>query len=264
MLPNFPGALMSRFSCCRKLLLFALLSVADFALTWLLLHRAGDRACEKNPVAFWWLDHFGWAGLAGFKLGIVGVVAILVLVVARHRPPTARKVLRFGCSVLLAVVLYSGCLLYGVEAAAGSPPDAELGQVQERTRELDRQAAYWRKYHAQSTCLRRDLGAGRRTLAEAVAILVQMEQVGDMPHLRRSKANDAGRSREAWLAARLMLDTLRSLRGDSQRREQVARDLEAQFRSRFAGAEPGAEKAFLFRDLEAELRSCCASPAPGL
>ncbi len=221
----------------RKLFLFLALSAADFALTWLLLQRAGGRASESNPVAFWWLDHFGWPGLAGFKLGLVGVVAAVVRVVARHRLPAARLVLRFGCSTLLAVVLYSGFLLYGVEAGAASEA-AELRQIWNRTRELDRQTARLRDYYVLLSFLQEELAEGRQTLAEAVEALAQSETVRDPRWPVWDRPDLLALSKNEGLAVWLMCQTLTSLTGDPGRWKQVARDLDAQFRSSFGHPPP--------------------------
>src|SRR5437588_12828510 len=58
-----------------KLYLFAVLSAADFVMTWWLLRHGDGVVYESNPVANWWLGRFGWTGLAGFK----GAVALLAL-----------------------------------------------------------------------------------------------------------------------------------------------------------------------------------------
>jgi hypothetical protein len=89
----------------RGLLLFTALSLADLTLTWFLLERSRGCVYESNPAASWCLARFGLGGLAGFKGGVVLTVAALVLLVARHRPRAARRVLAFASSTLLAVVL---------------------------------------------------------------------------------------------------------------------------------------------------------------
>src|SRR5919199_622006 len=49
-----------------KLCLFAVLSLADLGLTWQLLRDGG--AYESNPVAGWWLAHYGWAGVVAYSV----------------------------------------------------------------------------------------------------------------------------------------------------------------------------------------------------
>jgi hypothetical protein len=75
--------------CLGKLLRFALLSLSDLGLTWLLLQRGGSRLYESNPVAAWRLAAHGWPGRAAFKAATVGAVAGLAVWIARHRPRRA-------------------------------------------------------------------------------------------------------------------------------------------------------------------------------
>ena len=154
----------------RKLALFAALSLADFALTRFLLERGGGAAYESNPVAAWWLTTFGWAGLAGFKLALVGLVVGLALVVSRYRPRAGGRVLAFGCSALLGVVLYSGFLVRGLAAEAGAPAAAESERAAEaegeRLEALSRGAR--RRLDAKAGVILEVL-QGRLTLPEAAA-----------------------------------------------------------------------------------------------
>ena len=153
----------------RKLILFTALSLADLALTCLLLQRAGG-AYESNPVAAWWLANFGWAGLAGFKFALVLSVAALVAVVSRYHPRAGGRVLAFGCSALLAVVLYSGSLVRSVGVEAAESAGAEPGRSEEveylgpddAVDGLDRRAAEKQR-------LARDVAEGRLPLAAAAA-----------------------------------------------------------------------------------------------
>jgi hypothetical protein len=91
------------------LVLFALLSGLDLLLTWQLL-RDQPRAYEANPLARWLLEHGGWTALAAFKFGAVAGVGGLCVLIARHRPATARRVMVFACLALAAVVAYSCAL----------------------------------------------------------------------------------------------------------------------------------------------------------
>jgi uncharacterized PurR-regulated membrane protein YhhQ (DUF165 family) len=70
------------------------------------------------------MARFGIAGLAAFKGNMVVIIAALILCVARYRPRTAQRIVAFGCCTLLAVVLYSGVLVYLVEA-----PPPTLGAI---------------------------------------------------------------------------------------------------------------------------------------
>jgi hypothetical protein len=88
------------------LLGFAMLSAADFLLTWKLI-SANDRAVESNPLAAWWLESYGWEGMASYKLAMFLFIGGLVGVVAWRRPRAAELLLVFGCGAQGAVVLTS-------------------------------------------------------------------------------------------------------------------------------------------------------------
>jgi hypothetical protein len=86
--------------------LFALLSAADWALTFALL-RLEPGASEGNPVAAACLERYGWDGLALYKFGATAVVLGCVWLLARRRTAVAAGVLAFSCGALLAVTTYT-------------------------------------------------------------------------------------------------------------------------------------------------------------
>jgi hypothetical protein len=225
-------------ACGRKQVLFAALSLTDLALTRLLLWRGGGLACESNPVAAWWLERFGWAGLAGFKVAIVLLVGALTAVVSWHHPRAGRRLLAFGCSALLAVVLYSASLVYWVEAGPASAAAATIRQYRESIQDLEQDAIRARAYDALLGRLAGDLAEQRRSLAEAVAALAQAEYVKDPRWLRRRQSGQPGCRKDECLARTLALHTLDLVRADPYRSEQVYRDLEAQFRTNFGRPAP--------------------------
>ena len=61
-------------------------SLADLWLTWLLIEHGGGWVRESNPIANAWLSHFGWSGLAIFKLIVMGLVVVIVGLLLRSRP----------------------------------------------------------------------------------------------------------------------------------------------------------------------------------
>jgi hypothetical protein len=215
------------------LFLFTALSLADLTLTWVLLERARGCAYESNPVASWWLARFGWIGLAGFKAGIVLIVAALAVVVARHRPRAARRVLVFGCSALLAVILYSSALVYGVEADA-----TDLGRAEEMLRNLDRKEGRLRAYWALLDRLREDLVAHRCTLAEAVEWLEDSERVQDLEWLQALRWRCPGWTRREFLADRLVTHALLPREASVPASEQFAQELDAQLQACFGHPNP--------------------------
>jgi hypothetical protein len=213
--------------------LFAVLSLTDLALTCFLVGRSGGGAYEWNPVASWWLVRFGWAGLAGFKLSIVLLVAVLTLVISWHRSRTAGRVLGFGCAVLLAVILHSGLLVPGVLADADHIGRLE-GQTQLLDRQLVRASAYSNLIHE----LGKDLVSGRRSLVEALELLSTAEQAHDPEWLWTMARRYPGLTKRELLAARLIQEAVRSATGGLYESGQVYRELNAQFRSCFGRSAP--------------------------
>src|SRR5262245_62038028 len=87
---------------------YVLLNVVDWWLTWRLVRLAG--AYEANPLAARVLDRFGFTGLALFKLSLVAVVLGVSAFLWSRRPRTARMLLSTGCGAVLLVVAYSAWL----------------------------------------------------------------------------------------------------------------------------------------------------------
>jgi hypothetical protein len=101
---------------------YLFLGLADLFLTWLLIQQGDGRMIESNPVAAWWLQKHGWAGMAFFKLGSVLAIGGLLGVIGLYRPRTSERLLVFGCGAQSAVVLYSVLLVFFV----GAPEDSDL------------------------------------------------------------------------------------------------------------------------------------------
>jgi hypothetical protein len=224
---------MIRLAHPHKLFLFIALSLADLTLTWFLLERARGHAYEANPVASWCLAHFGWAGLAGFKLGVVLLVAALVQVVSRRRPASAGRTLGFGCFTLLAVVLYSACLVRGALAEAADLEQRERA-IQQAGQKLDRVQASWSLLYRLSN----DLVAGHRTLPDAVAVLGEAEHLRDQAWLAGREQRFPGRSLQECQAIQLIRYALLAPQDDSSGAERLAQELDAQFQSCFGRPAP--------------------------
>ena len=88
---------------------FLLVGVLDIFLTHMLLVRGGFR--EGNPVAEFFLNHWGPRGMVYFKCGVMAVVCVTAQLIARQRLDTARRVLQLGTLVTGGVVIYSVTLL---------------------------------------------------------------------------------------------------------------------------------------------------------
>uniref|UniRef100_A0A7C2K0M2 DUF5658 domain-containing protein n=1 Tax=Schlesneria paludicola TaxID=360056 RepID=A0A7C2K0M2_9PLAN len=84
---------------------FVLVSALDVFATYLLLQHGGFR--ESNPLAQFFLHHWGVRGMVYFKFGMVAFICTIAYVVGQHRPKTARRLLQFATLVVGAVVVYS-------------------------------------------------------------------------------------------------------------------------------------------------------------
>lgn len=84
---------------------YILVSALDLFMTYLLLAHGGFR--ESNPVANFFILHWGVKGMVYFKFGLVALVCTIAYIVGQHRPTTARRLLQFATLVVTAVVGYS-------------------------------------------------------------------------------------------------------------------------------------------------------------
>lgn len=88
-----------------KLAVFALLSVCDFVITYLLVSRSGGHVYESNPVADQWLQQGGWIGLAAFKTIIVFSVSVIAIYIFYRRPRIAHDLLAIACGAVVVAVV---------------------------------------------------------------------------------------------------------------------------------------------------------------
>jgi uncharacterized protein DUF5658 len=91
---------------------FILLNLCDVVATFLLLRRSDSdlRFVESNPIARWFFEGWGFEGLIWFKVGMMATVVVISQVVAVKHSGTAKRLLDFGCIVLVCVFLYSAWL----------------------------------------------------------------------------------------------------------------------------------------------------------
>jgi hypothetical protein len=212
----------------RKLLLFAVLNLTDFGLTWYLLRAGGGEVYESNPVAAWWLAHYGWLGLAGFKAATVALAAGLGVLVFLRRPQAGHRLLGFGCAALAAVVLYSAYLCDDLRRRPAGLDSAEVARLQESEARLDvglRRAGTFRDVLAAAAD---DLRGGRCALEEAVGRLAATEQANDTAFMRRFQIYYPGRGERECLALALV-NHIRWEQDASAAGATFRRDLEAQF-----------------------------------
>lgn len=215
-----------------KLLLFLLLNAVDFLATWWLLHEQTADFYEGNPVARWWLTHYGWLGLAAFKTAIVVLASLLVAVVSRRRPVVGQRLLLFGCVTVAAVVCHSGVLLLQGEEPPGAIPEAILAQGRRLEAELKMNLAY----ETLSRSLSAQLTAGRCSLLDAAAVLQWSEKGRDPAWRARLRTIYAIGSDRQCFAANALIRTVQ-VRLNPASASAVTSRLEAEFRAAF-GSEP--------------------------
>jgi hypothetical protein len=87
---------------------FILINVLDIIFTNALL-RSG--AIEANPLANYFLKHWGFPGMIAFKLVLVAGTCLVTQMIAVHHLNRAKQVLYIGCGMVGLVVGYSALLL---------------------------------------------------------------------------------------------------------------------------------------------------------
>ncbi len=226
----------------RRLLLFALLSVADLALTCWLLGRSIGEVGEGNPVARWWLAKLGWPGLAGFKAGMAALTLSLLAAVSEHRPRLGGRVLGFACLVLVGVVGYSLTLCPRALRSAEERFAQELEQASEEASErreyLAAEARRETRHRALVHALVDDLLSGRYSLLEVTERLAESERGRDPAWRGALALQNPGRSDEQCLAISLLQNAVAALADDADGAGRVAAALEQEFDRTFRGAAP--------------------------
>ena len=95
---------------------FVLASALDVALTFLVLHYSNNGMThgtfvESNPLARWFIRHWVFGGMAGYKLLMTLIVVVIAEFVGRQKPMVARMLLWGGTLVVASVVIHSVRLL---------------------------------------------------------------------------------------------------------------------------------------------------------
>lgn len=110
----------------HEISLFILVSLFDILMTWLLLTRGSSNTQvtfnESNPVARYFLHHWGLKGMIYFKFFMVGFICTISEIVAHYRPRMGKFILQLGTAVVSIVVIYSLVLLLRAEHGAGAMP----------------------------------------------------------------------------------------------------------------------------------------------
>src|SRR5262249_22700769 len=156
---------------------------------------------EANPVARWWLDSFGWAGLAGFKAAAVALVLGLALLIARSRPRAAGMVLGVGCVITAGVVLYSASLL---RTACCPDTQSVESAVEAMNRETQQDHQARMRFYAEMLEKNRELSAGRLSLVDAADWMGSTERGQDAAWRRSLLLTHPGRPLREVFAACVM------------------------------------------------------------
>lgn len=88
-----------------EMICFIVVSTLDLILTYFLLQKYA--IFESNPLARFFIDHWGLKGMVTYKFSLVAFIMIIVQMIAKIKQQTALSVLRFGIAVQTAVVIYS-------------------------------------------------------------------------------------------------------------------------------------------------------------
>ena len=91
----------------QETLILAVVSALDVIMTYYLLTRDDGGFTESNPIAKYFLDRWGMAGMAYFKASMTLVVCVITQIVARKNPVLAQQVLGLATLIIVAVVIYS-------------------------------------------------------------------------------------------------------------------------------------------------------------
>ncbi len=228
-----------------KLLLFALLSGADLLLTWRLVQHSAGQVYESNPLANWWLRHYGWLGLAVYKGLAVGLVLALWAIVVRSRPRVGRWMLTFACSAVAVVVLYSSLLAGYLQVRPNEPKPDELRQVLRQSHWLDDQVNQYRRYTLLSNRLRHEVIARRCTLSDAACELAASEKAQNRFWLDQLRRRFGGSSDEECLAASFLQETAANLSKDPALAAEVLPRLEADFVAAYGRPSPSGDDSWL-------------------
>jgi len=192
-----------------SIVVLLLLNAADFAVTWFLCQDTGD-VYEANPVAAWWLQCFGWLGLAGFKAALVLAVVGIAVLLIRHRPRAAWVVLGLGCAAATFAVLAGARLAYSAEDRGRELADVTDDEVV--ASRLEDEVVRGHNYRAVLLNESERLGAGKTTLAESVKRLGETDKASDPVWLARMRFCFGPMNREQCLAINLVETTLTQYR----------------------------------------------------
>jgi hypothetical protein len=214
-----------------KLILFGLLSVADFAFTRHLVDRSEGTIYESNPLAEICLASLGWTGVALFKTLGVLLVASTALFVSCRRPRLGGGILHLGCAATGSVVLYSGYLALHGSSFTSLARDARAAEYASRGLEDDRRSEM--NYQALLRELSNDFIAGRRSFLQVVTQLAKSEKVQNPFWIDLLRQTYRDRTDLECVALHLAFHTLDLVDHDPTLISEITRRLESDFRAAF-------------------------------
>ena len=91
----------------QETLILGVVSALDVIMTYYLLTRDEGGFTESNPIARYYLDRWGMAGMAYFKASMTLLVCVITQIVARKNSVLAKQVLGLATLIIVAVVIYS-------------------------------------------------------------------------------------------------------------------------------------------------------------
>lgn len=84
---------------------FILVSALDVFMTYLLIRQ--PHFTEGNPIAAYFLNHWGVKGMVYYKFFMVAFITTISQIIARSREDIAARILQFATLVVGGVVIYS-------------------------------------------------------------------------------------------------------------------------------------------------------------
>jgi hypothetical protein len=215
----------------RRLLLFTMLSLMDLLLTCYLLRQGHGQVYESNPLAAWWLTHFGWAGLVGFKVLAVIFVGCLAVVISLRHLRRGGQFLTFACMVVAGVLVYSAFLANSALARTDS-------EGMEHGRVLHEAIPGSLRYQSLLTEMIGEVTFRHRSLAEAADELARSEKGRDPGWRRLLHTLYPDQCDRACFAINVMNCALVEARADPAKARQLARRLGREFEEMFGKAPP--------------------------
>lgn len=91
----------------QETLILCVVSLLDVAMTLRLLTRDDIQFIESNPFAGYFLDHWGIAGMAYFKVAMTCLACVISQIVSWRDPVLSRQLLSIATVIVAGVVIYS-------------------------------------------------------------------------------------------------------------------------------------------------------------